>query len=212
MYDEVKKTAGKNRIPMAAYVRMCVFQYIQKKPLPVLAAPPPEDKIHLIKEVSPNAIVYVIPISGVRVIASADTVNGGWRGICFDPEVKGTVSVWNSSNLNPPNWAKTPTIAKAMFTIASRIDIDNISYFEPVTSKLKISAIWNGEEFTSGEVIDTEKKIRQSWTKAGWYSQMLNEDGTVGPFNHLSNIRRILNMLCRTYRVGSGGIGKPVPS
>jgi len=202
----LKKLAGKH-MPLATYVRMTVLRYIMDHPAKDLPPPPPEESIASLKELRPDALVYTVPIHGAKIIASPDP-EGGWRGILFDPRIQGSVATWNSRNLGAPVWAKTPYVLKALFVIASRIDDGGVSYFEVPRTGFKISARLDtgSGRFDDGEIIDPPTGRRQKWIRTGWYSLM-----DVGPFNYLSNVRRIQNMLCRAISCGAGGLNANPP-
>lgn len=200
----LKRLAGS--LSLAGYVRGVVLQYIDRNPLRTLPPAPKQADLGMLKETRPDALVYVVPVNGSRIVAAPDG-EGGWRGIVFDPTIVGSTSTWHSAHLNPPVWAKTPTVLKALAFIASRIDMDGSCYFELPGTSIKISARWTGERFDEGVVI--EKEVRQSWQRGGWYSHMHDPKG---PFNQRPNVRKALNMLCRTMTVGKGGLTANVPT
>lgn len=200
----LKRLAGKQ--VLTGYVRGVILQYIDRNPLRELPQVSRTTDLNLLKQTRPDALVYVIPVNGSRIVAAPDG-EGGWRGLVFDPTIVGSASTWHSARLNPPVWAKTPTVLKSIAFVASRIDMDGMAYFELPGTNIKISARWSGERFEEGTVI--EKGVHQSWLRGGWYSHMHDPKG---PFNLRPNVRKALNMLCRTMTVGNGGLTEIVPS
>lgn len=200
----LKRLAGGQGL--AGYVRGVILQHIDENPLRELPQAPKLADLNLLKETRPEALVYVIPVNGSRIVAAPDG-EGGWRGLVFDPTIVGSTSTWHSARLNPPVWARTPTVLKAISFVASRIDMDGSAYFELPGTNVRVSARWNGERFEDGIVI--ERETRQSWQRGGWYGHMQDPKG---PFNLRPNVRRAINMLCRTMTVGNGGLTANVPS
>lgn len=210
--DDLKKvlTNIKGRMKLAPYIRGVVLSYIDKNPLRALPKAPREEDLPRLAETRPDALVYAIPVNCVRIVAAPDG-EGGWRGVIFDPAIVGSTSTWHSSHLNPPVWAKTPTVLKSLAFVASRIDMDGLAYFQIPQTSIKVAAEWDpgSKRFERGEVIDTKANYRQKWQRGGWYSAMPDPKG---PFNMRPNVRKVLNMLCRTMTVGDGGITANVPS
>lgn len=193
---------------LAGYVRAVILEYIDHNPLRSLPPAPKLTDLGMLKETRPDALVYVVPVNGSRIVAAPDG-EGGWRGLVFDPTIVGSTSTWHSAHLNPPVWAKTPTVLKAIAFVASRIDMDGDCYFELPQTDVKVSARWNKDigRFEGGIVIS--KDGRQTWQRGGWYGHMHEPKG---PFNLRPNVRKAINMLCRTMTVGNGGLTENVPS
>jgi hypothetical protein len=209
---DVKAILGrlKRSMPLSVYVRGVVLGYIDKHPLRSLPPPPKEDDLSKLKETRPNALVYVLPVVGSRIVAAPDG-DGGWRGIVFDPAIIGSTSTWHSTHLNPPVWAKTPSVLKALAFVASRIDMDGRAWFSMPMTSIKVAAEWDdgSKRFERGEVVETSTGYKQIWQRGGWYASLPDPKGA---FNLRPNVRRVLNMLCRTMTVGNGGIDAHVPS
>jgi hypothetical protein len=197
-------------MPRSTFIRGLVLDHIDKHPLRTLPPPPKESDLSKLKETRPDALVYVLPVVGSRIVTAPDG-EGGWRGIVFDPTIIGSTTTWHSTHLNPPVWAKTPSVLKALAFVASRIDMDGMAWFAIPMTSIKVAAEWvpYSKRFERGEVVDTKTGYKQIWQRGGWYSSMPDPKGA---FNLRPNVRRMLNMLCRTMTVGNGGIEAHVPS
>lgn len=202
-HRKMSTLSKKQRIPLAAFIRSEVLTYIAIHPLPQLAPAPSEEKLHQIKQVRPNALVYTVPVNGVKIVAS-EHPDGGWRGLLWKPNQTGSIAAWRSENLSPPPWAQTPRIIRTLLFVASRVlESGNESVYHVPKSNLFISAAWSGERFDGGRIVDVVSKKEQEWIRKDWYATMM-----LGPFSTRPNIRRFLNMLCRVLTVGNEGLTK----
>jgi len=203
LHQKLVSRAKKQQLTLAAFIRSEVLAYIAVHPLPHLPQPPSEESLHHLKDVRPDALVYTIPISGVKVVAS-EHPDGGWRGILWRPDQKGQVATWRSENLSPPTWAQTPRIVRTLLFISSRVlDEKNESIFQVPLSNLFISAAWSGERFDGGKIVDAVTRSNQEWFRKGRYATM-----SLGPYSSRANVRRLLNMLCQVLTVQNNGLEK----
>lgn len=165
-----------------------------------------DDILEVLPKNRPDALVYTIPISGVKVVTSQNE-DGGWKGIAFHPEKTGSTFAWNSENLNLPLWAKSINILKAILFIVSRTDDEGLAHFRIPNTKTIISAKWENDQFSGGFITDSDQQRRQSWIRTGFFGAM--DPG--GPFNYNPTIRRHQNMLCRAATIKNKGLDPKIP-
>lgn len=206
LYQNVARLATERRLPTTAFIRSTIIEYMDENPLETLP-PIREDQLVHLSEVSPNAIVYTVPIDRSKIAAS-EAKAGNWHGVIWRPGYGGEGNTWTSTNLNPPLWAKTPRVLKALAFVASRVDVDGQSVFAiPQTTK-KVTARFVDNRWTDGVVIDTSNSQTQPWRRGnGWYALM-----TPGPFSANTVVRRYLNMLCCALTARDGGATADIPA
>ena len=202
--EEEKKAVEKN----AARAYSSINSFIKKLALEEVERRAPnlpnvnDEILLLIPKERPDALVYTAPILGTKIITSPN--DDGWKGVAFDPDLKGSLFAWTSDDLNLPIWARNKKIIKAMLFIASRIDDENLSHFRVPDSKVIVSAQWQNDRWERGWVSDD--KQRQEWERGGWYAHM-----PPGPFNLSVELRRLMNMLARTMTVKNDGLTTKMP-
>ena len=203
--SQIEVMACEKGMTLSSLVRSAVLRKIENEPLPEVAEKPPEDSIHLLSEVSPDAIVYRVPATDIKIVSAA--YDHGWRGIMFHSQAPNTLETWNSENLNIPAWIKTKNVVKTMMFIKSRVDSDGLSYFDLPNSQFIISAKFEAGRWNSGSIICPPTQEKVPWVR---YRETAIVDCQKDPHRWASNrnIRRYLTMLASAIRCGDGGIKK----
>lgn len=200
---ELARAAGR-KMSVAALAKMVILERARADAGPPLPATD-DEIVDEIKKHRPDAVVYTVPVTGVKIVASP--TDDGWHGVAFDPSKIGSTFAWSDGDLNLQPWARTRLTVSALRLVSSRIDDAGVAHFTIPESRLIISARWDGERFSGGSITDPEYRRRQDWVRAGWYASM-----TEGPFNYRPNIRRWQNLLCRAMTVKTGGLETNVPA
>lgn len=200
VYEELARRSSEKHLPVTAYVRMVVLEYIGQNSSEKL--PEVDDGVlAMLPELRPDALVYSVPSTTIKIVASEH--EDGWKGVSFDQSKSGTLFAWTSEDLNIPAWMKTSFGRIAIRFVASRIDDGALSHFRVPDSRLIVSAEWKSEDrrWGSGFVTNPEAGKTQVWERSGWFSSM-----GPGPFNQNAPLRRLQNTLCRTLSVRDGGL------
>lgn len=197
---KIARLARKNFAKVNGFVKKHALDEVRKV-IGRRALPEVDDEIlSVVERTRPDALVYVVPVVGAKIIASPGE-DDGWKGVTFHPDKPGSLFAWTSNDLNLSSWAMSKKTVRAMLFVASRIDDKGLAFFRIPNSKFLISAGWKGSRWEEGFVVDTKSGKRQEWRRAGWLSSM-----EPGPFNCVVVVRQLTNMLAGTLAVKDGGI------
>lgn len=202
--EQVEKWSKKKKLSMSAWIRSEVLKDLENNPLKELAPKPPEQSLHLLSQVSPDAIVYLAPATDIKVVAAPDE-DAGWRGVVFNPGLIDSLEVWNSENLNVPKWSRTQNLWKTLLFISSRIDDGGESFFDLPDSEFLISAVFEGDRWNKGRIINGRTKASVPWIRDNYYSIVDPGDDPLR-WGGRRNIRRFISVLTSAITCGNGGL------
>ena len=215
IYQSFQEIARKKHMKTAEMALMMVLDKIEKNPIQNKDNRGDEKANANIVLKSPEAIVYTVPISGVKVVvAPNDQLR--WIGLCVNPENTKEVSHWHAENPMTPPWAKTAfSISRIIYALSTRVEIDGLSYFNVRHENInvRVSAKWYRGEFVRGAISTIDNETTQKWYKCNTtvrYEGEAERDMSKRHFNHMTFLRRFLTMLCRAHLLTDGGIERQV--